>query len=76
MSDLISLITNNGFDEQVGRAFAAEFLAPVGALRKELRNKKVLTRSELRKLAETWIIPEKVLQHQIENHKIVIISEY
>jgi len=67
---------NNGFDEQVSRAFAAEFLAPQGALRKELGNKKVLAKSELRKLAEKWIIPEKVLIHQINNHQIVKISDY
>lgn len=55
--------------QQANRAFAAEFLAPAELLRERI-SREGLDDEQISDLAEEFGVSSKVIEHQIENHRI------
>ena len=66
------LTTARSNRQQLGRAFAAEFLAPSAGLQ-ECVHYYVLDEEEVAELAERFGVSPWVIEHQIENHRIAQI---
>lgn len=49
------------------RAFAAEFLAPIDAIRARLGQRRVVTTDELRSFCQDFAVSKTIVKHQIEN---------
>lgn len=68
-----SLVTEAATDRQKrNRAFAAEFLAPAGALKDRLQAQ-VATSEDLEELAAQFGVSTYVIAHQIDNHNIATL---
>jgi hypothetical protein len=61
------------YRQQIGRAFAAELLAPAEALAKRIRRPAVTT-SEVSAMADQFMVAPQVIQHQIENHNLAEVE--
>jgi hypothetical protein len=79
LSDLLvlhkpSLVTNAQTEhQQRNRAFAAEFLAPAEAIRERLPASH-LSEEDVEDLAQEFRVSGFVVRHQIENHKLAVIT--
>lgn len=69
-----ALLTRAGSDRQaLGRAFAAEFLAPSEGLRSKAPQRPVLDEDDVGELAAEFGVSAFVVKHQLENHRIAMI---
>ena len=69
-----SLVTNTQTEhQQRNRAFAAEFLAPAEAIRERLPASH-LSEEDVEDLAQEFRVSGFVVRHQIENHKLAVIT--
>jgi hypothetical protein len=59
-------------DQRAARAFAAEVLAPASAL--EARVRGVVGESQVAELAEDFNVSPMLIEHQLRNHKIGMVS--
>jgi hypothetical protein len=59
--------------QQANRAFAAEFLAPAGLLRERIAHEGV-DDEQIGDLADEFGVSAKVIEHQIENHRIAELA--
>jgi hypothetical protein len=70
-----ALITKAATERQKrNRAFAAELLAPSSALRSRVRTE-VVTWELVEELAEEFGVSGKIIEHQLDNHRIASIQE-
>jgi len=70
-----ALITDvNTVQQKRNRAFAAEFLAPAAALRKEIKTPAV-TRDQTEEIADQFGVSPQVIDHQLTNHRIATIRQ-
>lgn len=51
-------------------AFAAELLAPVDLLRKRLQRNRLIDNEQVQRLANELVVSSRVIEHQIENHRL------
>jgi hypothetical protein len=69
------LVTRAHSDKQKrNRAFAAEFLVPADLLREALPQR-AIEDEEMDELAATFGVSPSIIRHQIENHRLVTLSE-
>lgn len=67
------LVTDSlSWEQAASRAFAAELLAPAAALRERLG--KVADDSTVASLADEFDVAERVIEHQIENHRLAVLA--
>lgn len=71
----VQLLTYSGeWRQRVGRAFAAEFLAPHKGILEKLPSDTVFE-AEISQIADYFDVDFQVIKHQIENHKLATIAE-
>ena len=61
------------WDQQASRAFAAEFLAPTGALAKQVAGP--VSFSDIDKLGDEYRVNSLVIEHQIDNHQLGFVTD-
>ena len=61
------------WDQQASRAFAAEFLAPTGALAKQVAGP--VSFSDIDKLGDEYRVSSLVIEHQIDNHQLGFVTD-
>jgi hypothetical protein len=61
------------WDQQASRAFAAEFLAPAGALAKQVAGP--VSFSDIDKLGDEYRVNSLVIEHQIDNHQLGFVTD-
>ena len=67
----VDLVTDSFMlKDKASRAFAAEFLAPVDGIRRELNGVSVLDEDGVADLAETFQVSSRVIEHQVSNNNL------
>lgn len=74
VAELNLLTTARSAQQQVGRACAAELLAPADLLRDRFSSRRVDS-EEVADLAEELVVSEEVVRRQIENHSLATIYD-
>ena len=65
--------SSHTWTQRASRAFAAELLAPAGALRQRIHGDRVSGR-EVARLAEEFLVDNELIERQIENHTIAAVD--
>jgi|GEM_PF-5019867 len=74
--DSVGVVSSTeSWSQQVSRAFAAEFLAPIDALVEKLGERDVVFRDDIAELSDTVHVSEWLIRHQIENQTSMLIID-